>query len=169
MPRCAAKLRGFTLVELLVVIGIIALLIAILLPTISSARSQSVLLKCVSNVRSIMQGTHAYMAENRGYCPRGHTYEFAFQISGYLGGPMCGGDDIKHWESDPAWGNENILKQVQVYQCPAKARTWYLQYVVNNVDFDYYRATGQYLTPDVLAGVPNAGHQTYKSFPPEAA
>lgn len=64
-PRSA----GFTLVELLVVIGIIALLISVLLPALQSARKSAVRVQCSSNVRQIVLAMTLYAGDNDGRYP----------------------------------------------------------------------------------------------------
>ena len=67
LPR--RQKAAFTLVELLVVIGIIALLISILLPTLSSARQAASSTQCLSNLRQVAVYMNMYANESKGFLP----------------------------------------------------------------------------------------------------
>jgi len=68
-------LSAFTLVELLVVIGIIGVLISILIPTLSSARDRANEVKCLANVRNFGNAWAGYAAEHKGQLPWGWVWD----------------------------------------------------------------------------------------------
>jgi len=75
--------HGFTLIELLVVISIIALMIAILLPALSSARESAQSISCSNNLRQQAIGTAAYTIDYDGWYPTFHTYRTTIE-KGYI-------------------------------------------------------------------------------------
>ena len=71
-PSSRSHPFGFTLVELLVVIGIIAILIGVLLPTLANVRGQANALKCQANLRQMGQAIHMYVTNSKQqYLPWG--------------------------------------------------------------------------------------------------
>jgi len=77
--------RGFTLVELLVVIGIISVLISLLLPTLSKARKSASAVVCLSNLRQVGIGMMQYVNDNRGTLPVADIQVSTNEPSYYLG------------------------------------------------------------------------------------
>jgi prepilin-type N-terminal cleavage/methylation domain-containing protein/prepilin-type processing-associated H-X9-DG protein len=121
---------GFTLVELLVVIGIIALLISILLPALSRARETANTVKCASNLRSVGQGMAQYLANNKNTYPAAYIYE-GMQIQGAAPSgtqlPPAADKGYVHWSAmiynrkDTA-ANDSIFRQLsgwEMFTCPS--------------------------------------------------
>ncbi len=71
--RSVQARRGFTLVELLVVIGVIAVLVAMLLPTLNKARAAALRVSCSARIRDLSQMVILYANDNRGRYPDLHN------------------------------------------------------------------------------------------------
>jgi prepilin-type N-terminal cleavage/methylation domain-containing protein len=105
---------GFTLVELLVVIGIIAVLLGILLPSLNKAREQSKTAQCASNMRQIAMAMINYFNDYRG------TF-FAEEIAKGYFGPSATSD---LWVNGSFWPNELVLQgYVRAPNCYAFSAT----------------------------------------------
>lgn len=110
--------RGFTLVELLVVIGIIAVLIGVLLPALSKARQSANTLKCSANLRSIGQGMAMYLADNRGVFMPIYTYAAgpgSLQVNGTV---LFKNFGYVHWSSY-IYGTRPGQQPETAFLCPA--------------------------------------------------
>jgi len=104
--------RAFTLVELLVVIGIIALLIAMLLPVLGRAREQAKSAACLSNLRQIGQATLLYLTENNGYCVPTDYYGSSYSWPGIL----LGAGDLR---ADTSSSSSVVTTRNNVFYCPS--------------------------------------------------
>ena len=125
------KARGFTLVELLVVIGIIALLIAMLMPALQRARDQANRTTCMSNIRQL---TVAYLQ---------YATEHKFRImSSNTRGSVTPPDGYADWVWGDTYGNTEksieegllypYLKSAKVYKCPGDTGFHVWTYSISN-------------------------------------
>jgi len=108
------SVRAFSLIEILVVVAIIALLVAILMPSFAKAREQTRAAICLSNLRSIGHGVAYYLQESNGILP-------AAQIYGVGGYQRLTSEYVVLGAGIPEKKRalNRYLKEIDVFECPS--------------------------------------------------
>lgn len=104
-----ARDTAFTLVELLVVIGIIAILIAVLMPALSRARYSANNVVCASNLRQNATAVIMYTSEHKGYYPMGNSWTYSTNLWESLNAYIKNGF-VRLPSNEPHWS--------EVAKCP---------------------------------------------------
>jgi len=134
---CRRCTRAFTLVELLVVIGIIAALIGILLPVLSGVSARGRDIKCQSNVRQIVTALINYAQEHKGSYPYGFIHANADPNNNWNGSGAfhSWASQVGRYTVKGASGMNDLVSFPPLLQCPELASNFphFIGYIANMV------------------------------------
>lgn len=164
--RKAQRSRGFTLIEVLVVVAIIALLISILLPSLQQARNISKMMVCQAHLKEVGTATQMYLNDSKDMMPgplhpvflknpNQMTYsglteaENKFVMNGYLN------TRLRKYFGEKAFGKGNTTNQIGT--CPSfpiKDETFEAE---NNVIYNYALNNSELTAPQFYTGMTHGG------------
>ncbi len=161
------RTKGFTLIELLVVVAIIALLIAILLPSLGRARDLAKTVSCQANMRAIYQGLNTYQASWDGITmpcqtgdPQGAGHTSGSKIERWYGAQLLGAmygknEGVADTNSTAMTAAYNDLQQ-RILHCPADSTPGasYDATQITPTDYAYNTNMGDFRNPATPATPP---------------
>jgi len=141
--------KGFTLIEFLVVVAIIAVLVAILLPALKAALDQARNMVCLNNVKEIATAMIVYAENYGGYFPDTPFDDHVFMTQGTIAGMRWGGDTAGTWTD---WGilyMTNFLGDGRLAFCPRDTRfrydeQWHPRELTKYIYSSYYSRNWHY-------------------------
>jgi prepilin-type N-terminal cleavage/methylation domain-containing protein/prepilin-type processing-associated H-X9-DG protein len=170
MTRNRAIRRGFTLVELLVVIGIIAILVGVLLPALSKARQAAQEAMCMSNLRQFGVGFQIYADANQGFLAQdgqgGTATDPVYRLDGkpyddHGGYVPYGIDDPGLWYNaiPPLVNNKSYYQMYVAHRGPLLTQKFTAGWQVNSVPMPSSGVNSIWVCP--AAGSPSSLFDTY--------
>lgn len=150
MRRCV---KGFTLLEVLVVVAIIAILTALLVPIASKVRQQSIQMRCLNTCRGLGFANLAYTVDNQRvlpFCDWGDSQQYSNAPVGWLYAEPLSGPDPSKVETGNFW---KYLGSRDAYRCPTHVKGEMGKYGVGKSD-----ALTSYLMNGAVNGYGNSSN-----------